>query len=151
MQALNLPKYEFNLIHDGNKNKIFDPIRKAYFVLTPEEWVRQNFIRFLIEEKGVPAGLMAIEKEMALHQMKKRMDILCYSKDGIPLMMVECKAPKISITQKAFDQIGRYNISQRLPYLIVTNGIEHYCAKIDFTEGKYEFLKNIPSYHEMLA
>jgi len=149
MQALNLPKYEFNLIQVGNKNKIFDPIRKAYFVLTPEEWVRQHFIKFLIEEKGFPAGLMAIEKEMVLHQMKKRMDMLCYSRKGVPLLMVECKAPDVTITQKAFDQIGRYNITQRLPYLIVTNGMNHYCAKIDFTAGKYEFLKNIPSYDDL--
>ena len=149
MQALNLPKYDFNLIHEEDKNKIFDPIRRAFFVLTPEEWVRQNFVRYLIEEKHFPAGLISIEKQMILNGMKKRMDILCYSKNGTPLLMVECKAPEVSISQSAFDQIGRYNIKQRLPYLIVTNGMDHYCAKIDFKEASFQFLKNIPSFHEI--
>ena len=118
-------------------------------MLTPEEWVRQNFVRYLIEEKHFPAGLISIEKQMILNGMKKRMDILCYSKNGTPLLMVECKAPEVSISQSAFDQIGRYNIKQRLPYLIVTNGMDHYCAKIDFKEASFQFLKNIPSFHEI--
>ncbi len=149
MINLNLPEYTFKLYKKDKRTKIFDEIRQKKIVLTPEEWVRQNFIRFLIEEKNYPKGLMAIEKGLKLNGLQKRTDILCYSKNGNPLLMVECKAPNISIKQSVFDQIGRYNIHFKLPYLIVTNGLEHYCALINFDTKQFSFLKEIPNYDEL--
>ncbi|MCB0801700.1 MAG: type I restriction enzyme HsdR N-terminal domain-containing protein [Flavobacteriales bacterium] len=149
MQQLNLPPYNFTLSKDGNNIKIFDAIRKKNLVLTPEEWVRQHFIQFLIQEKDFPKGLMAIEKGLSINGLKKRCDILCYSNTGIPLLMVECKAPNIPINQAVFDQIARYNIKFRLPYLIVTNGMQHYCAMVNFDNESFKFLNEIPNYNSL--
>lgn len=149
MIELNLPNYTFKLFEEGKKTKIFDDIRKKKIVLTPEEWVRQNFIQFLIQEKGYPQGLIAVEKGLQLNGLQKRTDILCYAKDGNPILMVECKAPNIPINQSVFDQIARYNITFKLPYLIVTNGLVHYCAFINFEKNQFSFLKEIPSYEEL--
>lgn len=149
MQELNLPPYQFNLIREDKKTKIFDAIRKRYLVLTPEEWVRQNFIEFLVQERNFPRGLIAVEKGLKLNGMQKRTDILVYSKTAKPLLMVECKAPEVKIEQKVFDQVARYNIHFQLPYLVVTNGLSHYCAKIDITAKRFDFLKDIPNYQEI--
>src|SRR5690554_2827060 len=149
MQELNLPTYQFKFKVEDKRTKIFDTIRKRFFVLTPEEWVRQNFIEYLINEKNYLKGLIAIEKGLKLHGLQKRTDILIYSKAGKPLLMVECKAPDVKINQTVFDQIGRYNIHFKLPYLIVTNGIEHYCAMIDFDKKDFSFLSDIPNYDEI--
>ncbi len=149
MQALNLPNYPFQIKEEDKKTKIFDEIRAEYLVLTPEEWVRQHLVRYLIDVKGFPKGLIALEKGLKLHGMQKRMDILVYSRMGEPIFMVECKAPNIKIDQAVFEQIGRYNIRMRLPYLLVSNGLEHYCAKIDFNTAKIEFLKDIPNYEAL--
>ena len=149
MQQLNLPQYKFNLSRDGKKTKIFDVIRKKNLVLTPEEWVRQNFIQFLIQERDFPKGLIAVEKGLTVNGLQKRCDILIYSKSGEPLLMVECKAPNISINQLVFDQIARYNIRFKLPYLIITNGMEHYCAMINFDEASFKFLHEIPNYKSL--
>lgn len=150
MKTLNLPAYNFAFQKDDKKTKIFDAIRKKYLVLTPEEWVRQNIIRFLVEERNFPKGLIAIEKGLKLNELKKRADVLVYSKQGTPLLMIECKAPEVPIDQKVFDQIGRYNITFKLPYLMVTNGLEHYCAKIDFIKKEFSFLKEIPHYENLI-
>ena len=151
MKTLNFPSYQFNLIKENKKTKIFDAIRKKYFVLTPEEWVRQNVVRYLVEEKSFPANLIAVEIGLKLNGLQKRADILVYSKTGKPILMVECKAPHIKIDQKVFDQIGRYNITFKLPYLVVTNGIEHFCAQIDFNIKNFSFLKEIPNYENLKA
>ncbi len=147
MQELNLPTYQFKFKEEDKRTKIFDKTRKAYYVLTPEEWVRQNFIEYLIHEKDYPRGLIAIEKGLKLNNLPKRTDILVYSRNGEPILMVECKAPNIKITQSVFDQIGRYNIHFKLPFLIVTNGVEHYCAQINFKEKKFSFLSEVPHYN----
>lgn len=149
MIKLNLPSYSFKLFKEDKKTKIFDDIRKKKIVLTPEEWVRQNFIQFLIQERNYPRGLIAVEKGLKINGLQKRTDILCYDKSGNPILMVECKATNISIDQSVFDQIARYNISFKLPYLIVTNGLEHYCALINFEEKRFSFLKEIPFYEEL--
>jgi len=149
MSDLNLPAYPFKVIKEDKKTKIFDEIRREFFVLTPEEWVRQHFVRFLIDHKGYPKGLIALEKGLTLHGMQKRMDILVYDRFGKPLLIVECKAPNISVDQAVFEQVGRYNISMKLPYLIVSNGMVHYCAKIDHQQSKIEFLKAIPNYENL--
>jgi type I site-specific restriction-modification system R (restriction) subunit len=149
MKVLNLPSYSFKLVRDGKKTKIFDAIRKAYIVLTPEEWVRQNLVEYLVQELNFPRNLIAIERGLSLNGLKKRTDILVYNKKGEPILMVECKAPSIKINQSVFDQIGRYNISFKLPYLVVSNGIDHYCAKVDFKEKDFSFLPQIPNYEEL--
>jgi len=151
MQELNLPKYEFRFKREDKRIKIFDEIRKKYIVLTEEEWVRQNFTRYLIEELHYPKGLIAIEKEMKWNNLKRRTDILVYSQEGIPILMVECKAANVKIDQNTLDQIGRYNIQKRLAYLIVTNGLDHYSIRVDFKVGKFEFLNHIPKYEELQA
>jgi len=149
MKTLNLPTYQFTIKEENKKTKIFDAIRKKFLVLTPEEWVRQHIVRFLVEEKGFPSSLIAIEMGLKLNGLQKRADILVYSKSGQPILMVECKAPHIKIDQKVFDQIGRYNIIFKLPYLLVTNGMEHFCAQIDFISKDFSFLKDIPEYDHL--
>ena len=151
MKTLNLPTYQFSFKEENKKTKIFDAIRKKFLVLTPEEWVRQHIVRFLVEEKGCPPSLIAIEIGLKLNGMQKRADILVYSKMGKPILMVECKAPQIKIDQKVFDQIGRYNITFKLPYLLVTNGMEHFCAQIDFESKDFTFLQDIPEYEKLEA
>jgi len=151
MKTLNLPAYRFTFKEENKKTKIFDAIRKKFLVLTPEEWVRQHVVRFLIEEKGFPASLIAIEAGLQLNGLQKRADILVYSKMGKPILLVECKAPHVKIDQKVFDQIGRYNITFKLPYLLVTNGMKHFCARIDFTSKDFSFLQEIPEYEKLEA
>jgi hypothetical protein len=146
MQKLNLPNYKFRLKSSENKTLIFDNLRKKYMVLTPEEWVRQHFVQFLIEEKKYPASLIALEKQLTLNNRKKRTDILVFNKEGNHDIIVECKAPKIKITQATFDQIARYNLKLKANFLIVTNGLDHFYCKMDFENETYIFLKDIPDY-----
>jgi len=150
MQELNLPSYNFRLKKDDGQNRIFDEIRKKFVALTPEEWVRQHFIRFLIDKKSIPAGLMILEKQIIMNTMARRPDILIHNKQGEPILIVECKAPEVDITQDAFDQIARYNSVLKVPYLIVTNGIRHYCCLMDYRDNTYRFLEDIPDYDEMI-
>jgi hypothetical protein len=147
MQKLNLPKYNFKLKNSENKVLIFDNLRKKYLVLTPEEWVRQHFVQYLIDEKRYPASLIALEKQLVINNRKKRTDILIFNKNGTPEIIVECKAPSIKITQDTFDQIARYNLKLNAHYLIVTNGLQHFYCKMDFENETYIFLKDIPSYN----
>ncbi|MAC95020.1 MAG: restriction endonuclease subunit R [Flavobacteriales bacterium] len=149
MQQLNLPSYQFKLIQEDKKTKIFDAIRKKYLLLTAEEWVRQNFIEFLVRERNFPRGLIAVEKGLKLNGLQKRSDILIYSKSAEPILMVECKAPEVKIDQSVFDQIARYNIHFKLPFLVVTNGLQHYCAQINFENKDFSFLKDIPNYNDI--
>ncbi len=146
MKTLNLPSYQFNLIVENKKTKIFDAIRKKFLVLTPEEWVRQHFVYFLIEEKKYPISLIALEKQLTINNRKKRTDILVFNTAGNPEIIVECKAPSIKITQATFDQIARYNLKLKATYLIVTNGLEHFYCKMDFKNETYIFLKEVPDY-----
>lgn len=147
MQKLNLPTYNFKLKSKENKTLIFDNLRKKYMVLTPEEWVRQHFVSFLIHEKKFPNALIAIEKQLKVNNIKKRSDILVFNSNGEPHIIVECKAPSIKITQDTFDQIARYNLKLKANFLIVTNGLDHFCCKMDFENEAYIFLKEIPSYN----
>jgi len=151
MQELNLPSYPFRLKKENEQFQIFDEIRKKYVALTPEEWVRQHFIMFLVQEKQVPASLMILEKNIIMNTMSRRPDILVHNKQGEPVMIVECKAPEIEISQDAFDQIARYNSVIAAPYLTVTNGMRHYCCLMNERENTYRFLEDIPSYDEMTA
>lgn len=146
MIKLNLPTYKFKLSKKGSKIYIFDTIRKKNIFLTPEEWVRQHYVQFLINEQGYPISLIAVEKEISVNTLKKRFDILVFNNKGTHELIVECKAPKVKITQKTFDQIARYNLTLNAKYLIVTNGLEHYFCTMDFENKKYIFLENCPMY-----
>ncbi len=146
---LNLPTYSFRTKSVDGNFMIFDEIRKKYLVCTPEEWVRQNFIRFLIEEKGFPPQLMAIESGLKINSLQFRSDLLIYNRNGQPLLVVEFKAPSVKIKQQAFDQIARYNMQLQVPFLIVSNGMEHYCCHVNFKEKNYSFLKEIPEFSQL--
>ncbi len=148
-KSLNLPTYSFKIKKEPQGQKIFDEIRKKYLVLTPEEWVRQHFIQYLKNQLGYPAGLMLVESGLKVNSTSKRSDVLIYNAEGNKLMLIECKAPDIELNQDVFDQAGRYNKVYQAPYLIITNGLQHYCVRIDFNTGKTEFLPEIPKYSEI--
>lgn len=147
MQKLNLPSYSFKLKSNEKHTLIFDNLRKKYLVLTPEEWVRQHFVQFLIQEKKYPSSLIALEKQLTLNNLKKRTDIVVFNKEGNPDIIVECKAPNIKISQDTFDQIARYNLRLNANYLIITNGLEHYFCLLDHENETYVFLDDIPNYN----
>lgn len=146
MQALNLPTYQFKIKSNENKRFIFDIIRKKYVVLTPEEWVRQHIVYFLIYEKKYPKSLIAVEKQLIVNKLKKRFDILVFNANGLADIIVECKAPSVKITQDAFDQIAQYNLKLNANYLTVSNGLQHYFCKLDHENEQYTFLKDMPNY-----
>ena len=149
MIRLNLPDYQLKLKTENDSIFVFDIIRKKYVILSPEEKVRQLFIHFLINEKKYAKGLLAVETQLKIFDMIKRTDIILYNKTGNVSVIVECKAPTVNISQQTFDQIARYNMNFKAKYLIVTNGIKHYCCKPDYTKGNYEFLKDIPMYENL--
>lgn len=150
MKRLNLPTYSFNIKLIEQRKHIFDFIRKKFVILTPEEWVRQNFLRYLVDEKKYPATLIAVEKEFKLNNLSKRSDAVVYNKWAKPFLIIEFKAPEVKIDQKVFDQIARYNMQLKVDYLIVSNGMNHYCCKIDYSKGSYLFLKEIPAFKDIL-
>ncbi|WP_457619290.1 type I restriction enzyme HsdR N-terminal domain-containing protein [Lutibacter sp.] len=147
MHLLNLPTYKFKIKNTKNKYTIFDIVRKKYVSLTPEEWVRQHLIHYLVEEKKYPVSLIAIEKQLTINNLTKRTDILVFNSEGTPEIIVECKAPSIKITQRTFDQIARYNLKLNANYLIVSNGLKHYYCKMDLLKKEYVFLDTIPNYN----
>ena len=147
MQKLNLPTYNFKLKSKENKTLIFDKFRKKYIVLIPEECVRQHFSYFLVEEKKYPISLIAIEKQLSINNIQKRSDILVFNNKGEPDIIVECKAPSVTINQSTFDQIARYNLKLKANFLVVTNGLHHFYCKMDFENETYIFLKDLPSYN----
>lgn len=146
MQDLNFPKFDYRFKSTENKVSIFDVIRKKFVILQPEEWVRQHCVHFLLTKKKYPKSLINIERELIVNGLKKRYDIVVYNPDGSIHIIVECKAPKIAISQSAFDQIARYNLVLNATYLMVTNGINHYYCQMDLENKQYVFLKDIPKY-----
>lgn len=146
MVALNLPAYEFRTRTENGKKQIFDSIRKKFVALTPEEWVRQNFIQYLIQEKGYPASLIAVEVKVTYNRLPKRGDIIVYNKQAKPLVVVECKAPEVNITQEVFYQAARYNSQLMAQYILVTNGMDHFCCQMDYEGGEHKFLREVPAY-----
>lgn len=149
MTALNLPLYDFTIKSMEGKKYIFDSIRKKYVVLSPEEWVRQNFVRYLIEQKKYSPGLVRIEHTIQSGKKIFRSDIVVYDRAASPVLVVECKAPDVKINQSVFDQIASYNYILKVDFLVVTNGLEHYCCKMDYMNKKYEFLEEIPSFKDL--
>ncbi|MFC2103977.1 type I restriction enzyme HsdR N-terminal domain-containing protein [Bacteroidota bacterium] len=149
MVRLNLPTYSFNIKLIEQRKYIFDFIRKKFVILTPEEWVRQNFLRYLVDEKKYPASLIAVEKEFKINKLPKRGDAVVYNRKGEPFLILEFKAPEVKVDQKVFDQIARYNMKYKVDYLFVSNGMEHFCCKIDYKINKYVFLKEVPEFQEI--
>lgn len=146
MRPLNLPPYPFKIFKEGEKYKILDPIRKKRLVLTPEEWVRQHMVMYLITYKGFPTGLLKVESGVRLHQRFGRTDALFLDKGANPLVLIECKAPDIALNQETFHQIARYNSALKAPYLIMTNGLEHVVCKLAFQEPEFLTLNELPDY-----
>lgn len=146
---LNIPLYTVKITSKDNKSYIWDILRRKHVILTPEEWVRQQFVHYLVHEKGYPVSLMNNEISLSLNNTCKRCDTVIYNRDLTPLVIVEYKAPHITIKQQVFDQITRYNIVMQVPYLIVSNGLKHYCCKVDYSNKSYCFLREIPRYDEV--
>ena len=149
MIPLNLPEYKIKLSGTREHPTIWDVLRKRYVALTPEEWVRQHFVHYLIEHKKYPIALMANEVELNIGSKKLRVDSALYDKNLKPKIIIEYKAPHVAITQKVFNQISAYNMILHVDYLIVSNGINHYCCKMDYESKKYLFLEDIPNYENI--
>lgn len=146
---LNLPEYPFKITLKDSRHFIFDEIRKKHLVLTPEEWVRQHFIQYLISEKKFPKSLIQLEAGLNLNQLQKRTDIVIFNTDGERIMVIECKAPGIKITQKVFDQASRYNSIHKTNWLVVTNGLQHCYAEIDHVNSSFAFAQELPFYKDL--
>lgn len=149
MNRLNLPSFEIKLSGTPEKPKIFDILRRKYVTLTPEEWVRQHFVHYLIEHKGYPMALLANEVELKAGDKRLRCDSILYNKVVQPRMIIEYKAPTVVLTQRVFDQISAYNLLLHVDYLVVSNGMQHYCCKMDYDHQKYLFLEDIPNYQNI--
>ncbi len=150
MLELNLPPFDKKITKKDDKAFILDVIRRQYVALTPEEWVRQHFVHFLIEHKGYPQSLMANEVQLKLNGMSRRCDTVVYDRTLRPRVIIEYKAPSVSITQRVFEQICRYNIVLQVDYLIVSNGLAHYCCKVDYANRSYTFVEDIPEYSNIV-
>ena len=146
LPQLNLPIAALKTKLVEGTTQVFDQVRKKYLVLTPEEWVRQYFIHYLNQEKNYPLGLMGVEQMVKYNGMQTRADIVLYTLKGKPNMIVECKAPNVKITQDAFNQIAKYNFKLQVPFLVVTNGIQHFCCQMDYEMNEIKFLEEIPIY-----
>lgn len=146
MQKLNFPSYTFRFKNSENKVAIFDEIRKKFIILTPEEWVRQHVVLFLLEEKKYPKSMINVEKVLKVNGLRKRYDVVVFNPDGSIFVLIECKAPEIKIAQATFDQIARYNMTMKADYLMVTNGLNHYFCQMDYENEKYEFLRDLPDF-----
>lgn len=149
MIRLNLPEYAIKVGGTAEKPTIFDVLRRRYVALTPEEWVRQHFVHFLIEQKGYPATLLANEVKLKVGDKQLRADSVLYSTALSPRMIIEYKAPHVAITQKTFDQIFAYNLLLHADYLVVSNGLSHYCCSRHGDDQGYTFLQDIPDYEKL--
>jgi hypothetical protein len=146
---LNLPPYPFKINDLNGQLMLFDVIRKRNIIITPEEWVRQHFVQYLINQKKYPKTLIKLEGGHKLHGMAKRTDIVVYNSSGQKILLVECKAPAVTIDQKTFDQVARYNMVHKVKLLAVTNGLQHYYCSIDFDKQDYKFIEELPFYREL--
>lgn len=146
MDLLKLPDVSSQIKIDTANNSIFDSFRKKFVALTPEEWVRQHFLHYLVQYLNYPVGLLSVEMALQLNKLTRRCDIVVFTRNGVPKMIIECKAPKVKISQKAFDQVAAYNLKLKVDFLVVTNGLNHFCCKMDYTNNSYTFLEGIPDY-----
>jgi len=149
MYELNLPTYDIKLNGTREKPEIFDFLRRRFVALTPEEWVRQHFTHWLVEHKGYPKGLLGNEIELRCGEKKLRCDSILYDREARPRMIIEYKAPTVSLTQRVFNQISAYNLLLRVDYLVVSNGLQHYCCRMDYEQQTYHFLQEIPAYNQL--
>ncbi len=152
LPQLNFPEYRFKLQRSSDEAqslKIFDIIRKKYVRLTPEEWVRQHLLHFLVNERKFPQSLIGVEKKLRINELEKRTDVVIFSTAMNPLILAECKAPGVAVTQAVFDQAARYNMSLKVGYFLITNGMETFVCRIDEEKKAYVFLKEIPHYSEV--
>ncbi|MDH6303804.1 putative type IV restriction endonuclease [Parabacteroides sp. PF5-5] len=149
MLSLNLPGFDAKVTQKDGKPFIFDSLRRKYVALTPEEWVRQHFINYLVAEKKYPKELLANEITIKLNGTTKRCDTIVYNRFLAPIMIIEYKAPSVPVKRAVFDQIARYNASLRVRYLIVSNGMQHFCCRIDYDTQTYTFLESLPAYDEL--
>lgn len=149
MYELNLPPYGVKVRGTQQKPEIFDMLRRKYVALTPEEWVRQHFVHWLIEHKGYPKGLLGNELELRIGEKRLRCDSILYNKVMKPVMIIEYKAPTVALTQRVFDQITAYNILLHVDYLVMSNGLQHFCCRMDYAHRTYTFLKEIPDYAQL--
>lgn len=149
LPTLALPDHGVKHKEDADGLRVFDPVRKRWVALTPEEWVRQHFLNHLVHDLGCPASLVRVECTLSLNGLTKRADLVVYDRTGAPLALVECKAPGVKITQAVFDQAARYNMVFKVKWLFVTNGMEHYACAIDHQRGSVEFLRRLPDHQEM--
>lgn len=146
MERLNLPTYSFKIKKDGDVFLIFDEFRRKWVRLTPEEWVRQHFACFLTNYKGFPKNLTAIEYQLKVNGLIRRADIVCFNKNRLPVLLVECKAASVKINQQTFNQVMAYNYRFKLDYLVVTNGMQHFCCRLNRTANQFEFMNDIPAF-----
>jgi hypothetical protein len=149
MKKLNFPTYSFRFKNSENKVAIFDEIRKKFILLTPEEWVRQHTLHYLLQDNKYPKSYINVEKLIKINTLNKRYDIVVFQPNGSIFLLIECKAPEVAITQKTFDQIARYNLALKAKYLMVTNGLNHYFCQMDFENEKYIFLSELPQYENL--
>ncbi|MDD3789806.1 MAG: type I restriction enzyme HsdR N-terminal domain-containing protein, partial [Petrimonas sp.] len=149
MYALNLPSFDAKISKTDRSTIIFDRLRRKYVSLTPEEWVRQHFVNYLIIEKNYPASLIANEAKINLNSLSRRCDTVVYNSRLEPLVILEYKSPDVKITQEVFDQIVRYNIVLRVKYLIVSNGLSHYCCEMDYENQTFRYVNEIPDYDQL--
>ena len=146
---LNLPSFDISIAQRNGRPTVFDPLRRRFVALTPEEWVRQHFVNYLVQHLHYPAGLMANEVELTVGDKHLRCDTLLYNKDMQPQMIIEYKAPHIALSQKVFNQITAYNLLLHVDYLVVSNGMEHLCCQMDYDNRRYVFLHDIPDYNQL--
>lgn len=151
MIPLNLPPCELKtrVNPDSHLEEIFDPQRKKFVRLTPEEWVRQNFVHFLIHSLGFPQGRLQNELPIRVGKMEKRCDTVVFNKEGKPAVIIEYKAPTVRLTQKVFDQIARYDFALQVEYLLVSNGLQHYCVHLNRVLNRFEFLPELPTWTQI--
>lgn len=150
IRELNLPEYSFRIAGMPGEEMIFDTIRRKFVRLTPEEWVRQNFLRYLSDEGGYPAGLIGVEVAFSMNKLRKRADILVHNRQGRPVMIVECKSYDVPLDEKVFDQIVTYNMQLKVPYIVATNGLVNYACRINHENKSWEYLMIIPQYEELI-
>jgi hypothetical protein len=149
MQALNFPEYSFRTRQQAGQMQIFDPVRKKYVALTPEEWVRQHMIHYLEKEKMVPLHMMASERGLSINRMTKRFDLVVYNLSGKPTLIVECKAPTVALSEDVFFQIARYNLALKVNYLLVSNGLQHIFGVVDYNSGNLVLADKISDYQQL--
>lgn len=149
MQALNLPDHGVKTTQGEDGGRIFDPVRRAWVALTPEEWVRQHVLNHLVHDLGCPLPLIAVEKKLVMNGLTRRADIVVHDRTGRPVLLVECKAPEVKLEQAVFEQAARYNTVYRVPLLLISNGMQHYCCRVARSDGAFTFLPAVPPYREM--